>query len=239
MRATRAASFAGMLLSVTLLRPLGAQGPAQPKPEGSAAHGLDLAVALRLSTLGLGLEVGKQLIDHLSVRFGANFGSSNKSGRETSGIAYDVHLKLKAVELLADLAPKARGNFHFTFGVLTDPLHIVANGVPSASGTFTINDHDYTAAQVGTLSAEAKFPGVSPYFGLGFGTPARKGGRLKFLFDLGASIGKPTLTLSASGAQNNATLQADLNAERNDAQEDLDKYLKVYPVLSFGLAYHF
>ena len=61
----------------------------------------------------------------------------------------------------------------------------------------------------------------------------------KFLFDLGASIGKPTLTLSASGAQNNATLQADLNAERNDAQEDLDKYLKVYPVLSFGLAYPF
>ena len=234
----RAATLMGMALSVTLLRPLGAQGPEQPKPEASAAHGLDLAVALRLSTLGLGLEVGKQLIDHLAVRVGANVGSYNKSGRETSGIAYDVHLKLKAVELLADLAPHARGNFHFTLGLLTDPMHVHATGVPSASGTFTINDHDYTAAQVGTLSADGKFPGVSPYFGLGFGTPARKGGRVKFLFDLGASVGKPKLTLSATGAQNNPTLQADLNAERDDAQEDLDK-LKVYPVLSFGLAYHF
>ena len=215
--------------------PLAAQGPAA----GSATHGIDAAVAVRLGTLGLGFELGKQLLDHISARVGANFGSYNKNGKEHSDLTYDVHLKLKAAEFLVDLAPRRRGNFHFTVGLLTNPVSLKANGVPTAAGMFTINHHDYTSAQVGTLSAEAKFPGASPYFGLGFGTPARKGGRVKFLFDLGASIGTAKLSLSATGAQSTPGLQTDLDAERDKTQDDLDKYAKIYPVLAFGLAVHF
>jgi hypothetical protein len=203
------------------------------------SHGVDAAVALRLSTLGLGIEAGKWLVNHVSARVGANFGSFSKAGKENSGIAYDVHLKLKAVEALLDLSPSARGNFHFTVGLLTNPVKLTGTGVPSSGGTFDINDHTYTSAQVGTLSAEAKFPGASPYFGIGFGTPARKGGRIKFLFDLGASIGKAKLTLDATGASSNTQLRADLDAQQRKTQDDLDKYAKLYPVLSFGLAFHF
>lgn len=204
----------------------------------SPTHSRDAAIALRLSTLGLGFELGKQLVDHISVRLGANVGSFNKNGKEQSDITYDAHLKLKAVEALVDLYPGRRGNLHFTVGVLTNPITIRADGRPNASGTFTINDHTYTSAQVGTLSAEGKFPGAAPYFGLGFGTPARKGGRVKILFDLGASIGKPKLTLTATGAASNPNLQADLNSQRDKTQKDVNKYAKGYPVLSFGLAFH-
>jgi hypothetical protein len=201
-------------------------------------RGADAAVALRLSTLGLGIEAGKWLVPHVSARLGANFGSFNKTGKQQSDITYDIHLKLKAVEALVDLSPSARGNFHFTVGLLTNPVKLTGEGVPTG-GTFDINDHTYTSAQVGTLEAEAKFPGASPYFGIGFGTPARKGGRVKFLFDLGASIGKAKLLLTATGAANNSQLQADLQAQQQKTQDDLDKYAKVYPVLSFGLAFHF
>jgi hypothetical protein len=214
---------------------LAAQGSAGG---GSSSHGADVAVALRLSTLGLGLEVGKWLVPHLSARVGANTGTYNKDGQEKTDITYNIHLKLKAVEALLDLYPGARGNFHFTGGLVTNPMTITGEGQPTASGSFTINNHTYTAAQVGVLTATGKFPGASPYFGLGFGTPARKGGRVKFLFDLGASIGKPKISLTATNPGNNPTLAADLNAQIASTQKDLDK-LKAYPVLSFGLAIHF
>ena len=58
------------------------------------------------------------------------------------------------------------------------------------------------------------------------------------LFDLGVGIGHPTITLTATNPGNSSTLAADLNAQIVDTQKDLDK-LKVYPVLSFGLAVHF
>lgn len=212
---------------------------AQGSSGGNEVHrGADAAIALRLSTLGFGIEASKWLVPHVSARIGANFGSFSKDGKESSDISYNIDLKFKAFEALVDLSPSARGNFHFTAGLLTNPVKLTGTGVPTG-GTFDINDHTYTSAQVGTLSAEAKFPGASPYFGIGFGTGARKGGRVKFLFDLGASIGKAKLLLSATGAANNAQLASDLQAQQQKTQDDLDKYAKVYPVLSFGLAFHF
>ena len=227
---------AGLVLALAGARtPAVAQGP----NAGNEVHrGADAAVAVRLSTLGFGIEASKWLVSHVTARVGANFGSFSKNGKESSDISYDIHLKFKAVEALIDLSPSARGNFHFTAGLLTNPVKLTGTGVPTG-GTFDINDHTYTSAQVGTLSAEAKFPGASPYFGIGFGTGARKGGRVKFVFDLGASIGKAKLVLNATGASNNTQLAADLQAQQQKTQDDLDKYAKVYPVLSFGLAFHF
>jgi hypothetical protein len=230
----------GLVSLVVALVGAGSEVRAQgPTASGEVHRGADAAVALRIGTLGFGIEAGKWLVNHVSARVGVNFGSFSKSGKENSGVAYDIHLKLKAVEALVDLSPSARGNFHFTVGLLTNPVKLTGTGVPNQSGTFDINDHTYTSAQVGTLSAEAKFPSASPYFGIGFGTPARKGGRVKFLFDLGASIGKAKLTLDATGASSNTQLRADLNAQQQKTQADLDKYAKLYPVLSFGLAFHF
>ena len=237
MQCVRALGLVGMVIGLAGVRSeVWAQGPSAG---GDVHRGADAAAALRFSTLGLGIELGKWLVPHVSARVGANFGSFSKAGKENSGVAYDVKLKLKAVEALVDLSPSARGSFHFTVGLLTNPVKITGTGVPGQSGTFDINNHTYTSAQVGTLSAEGKFPSASPYFGIGFGTPARKGGRIKFLFDLGASIGKAKLTLDATGASSNTQLRADLAAQQQKTQDDLDKYAKVYPVLSFGLAFHF
>jgi hypothetical protein len=229
-----------VLLGATVL--LGQLAPhslaAQAQPKAATGGHTDASIALRFGTLGIGLEVSKLLIGHVGVRVGANYFKFSKT-KNQSDVTYDASLKLQAFSALIDLFPGNRGSFHFTGGLMTDPAKVTATGKPTASGTFTLNGNTYSTAQVGTLTAEAKFPGVGPYVGIGFGTPARDGGALKFLFDLGAVIGKATVTLNATGAAANPSLAADLKAQQTKTQNDVQKYAKVYPVLSFGLAYRF
>jgi len=117
---------------------------------------------------------------------------------------------------------------------------VSGTGVPSG-GSFDIGDSTYAAADVGTLLGEVKYPDVGAYVGLGFGTPARKGGPLEFLFDIGAVIGTAKVALNATGpaATPGSPLEADLATQAKTTQDDLDKWAKVWPVLSFGIAYRF
>ena len=197
--------------------------------------GNDATIALRLGTLGVGLEAAKLLTGSIGLRVGANLGSLSTSS-SNSDIDYDVKAKLHSVSAMLDLFPKKRGSFHVTGGIVTNPLTVDLTGQPATSGSFTINNHSYTSADVGTLTGEAKFPGVSPYAGIGFGTPAGKGGKVSFRFDLGAVIGKPTIALRSTGTRSD--LQADLAIQQATTQADVRKYAKVYPVLSIGLAVH-
>jgi hypothetical protein len=210
----------------------------QPAGASSAPRYADVSVGLRFGTPGIGLEVGKLLTGHLSARIAGYYFKVN-STQTQSDVTYNATLKLHAFTALLDLYPFSRGGFHLTAGVATNPLTITGTGQPTGS-SYTINGTTYTASQVGTLTADGKFPGVSPYLGLGFGTPARRGGGLEFLFDLGATIGKPTFSLNATGpAASNPTFMADLQAQRDKTQSDVNKYLRAYPVLNFGLAYRF
>jgi hypothetical protein len=201
----------------------------------AAARHADVDIAFRFGTPGFGAEVGKLLTNHLSARVGANYFRISTHKTE-SDIVYDATVKLHALSLLLDLYPGNRGSFHVTGGLVTNPLTGTGTGQPTTSGTFDLNGHTYSTAQVGTLLASAKFEKVGPYLGLGFGTPARHH-PLAFLFDLGAVAGKPHLVLTATGAAQNTQLRDDLAGEVEEAERDLRKHLKVYPVISFGLAY--
>jgi hypothetical protein len=200
---------------------------------------LDLSLAFRVGTLGFGLELNKLLMSHLGIRVGGNYfkWSTNKTN---SGISYDVSAKLHAFSALLDLYPSGRGAFHLTGGIMTNPVTVSGTGVPDATGNFSINGNTYTAAQVGTLNGDVKYPDIDAYAGLGFGTPARKGGPLEFLFDIGVVIGTAKVALTGTGtAASTPPLSTDLAAQAKTTQDDLDKYAKVWPVLSFGLAYRF
>ena len=197
----------------------------------------DVAVILRSSTTGFGLELAKLVTDHFAIRVGGNYFKFSTSATKSS-VDYDASLKMHGISGLIDFFPSARGSFHLTGGVITNPITVSGTGKPNASGTFTLNGHTYTTAQVGILTGEAKYPDAGPYLGLGFGTPARKG-PFAFFFDLGAMIGQPTVTLGASGAAAGSQLAADLQAQADTTQHDIRKYAKVYPVLSTGLAFRF
>jgi len=210
---------------------------AQSAPGTSATHHADVLIGLRFGTPGIGLEIGKLLTNHISARVGAYYVKVTAT-KAQSDVTYNASLKLQAMSALVDLYPWSRGAFHFTAGITTNPMTVTGTGQPTG-GTYDINGTTYTSAQVGTLTAVAKFPGTSPYVGIGFGTPSRSGGAVAFLFDLGAVIGQPTITLSATGAASDPTLMADMQAQVTKTQSDVRKYLKVYPVLAFGLAVRF
>src|SRR2546426_6196878 len=179
--------FSYCFLGVGVLCSGGEVAAQQPSQPVAAETHKNISVAFRFLTLGLGAEVGRLLTSHVSARVGANYFKFSTS-KSQSNISYDASLKLHAVSVLIDLYPGQRGSFHFTGGIMTNPLTIAATVQPTSSGTFKFNGNTYTASQVGTPTADGKFPSVGPYVGLGFGTPARKGGALAFLFDLGAVI---------------------------------------------------
>ncbi len=224
-----------MLCLMCDLTGLAAQQPSQDPP---AATHADVSAAFRLSTLGVGLEVGKLLADHVGVRLGGNY-STLSTSKTQSQIAYDLSLKAHAVSLLLDLYPGARGSFHLTGGLMTNPVTVSATGQPTG-GTFTLNGTTYPSSQVGTLTASLKFPSVAPYLGLGFGTAAR-GAPVFFAFDLGAVLGQPTVTLEATGTAcgTGTACATDLQAQADTTQHDIRKYLKVYPVVSLGVGVRF
>lgn len=233
-RVTRTAS---LLLVLTLGASVTQFTSAQVVTPPSNAHpGVGMSLAFRSSLLGFGLEAEKLIGGHVGARVGYSY-MSFSANHTQSDISYAASLKISSFEALADYYPGAFKSFHITGGIATNPLTISGTGVTN-SGSFKINGHSYTAEQVGTLSAAGKFPGVSPYVGIGTGTPAR-GGPIEFLFDLGAVLGKPTINLGATGAASDPELATDLQAQSATTQHDVRKYLKVYPVLSIGIGYRF
>ncbi len=209
---------------------LGAQRP--------SGHGADASIGIRAGTLGFGLEASKLLTNHLGIRVGGNTFKISKT-QTSSDVTFDAELKMQSFSALLDLYPSPRGSFHFTGGLVTNPVKISATGVPSTSGTFTLNGNDYTAAQVGTLTGSGKYSSVVPYAGLGLGTPASSKGSLKLVFDLGVLIGKPTVALDATGAASGSQLAADIQTQVTQTQHDVNTWLPVWPVLSLGLVFRF
>lgn len=207
------------------------QGPSAPTTDHA-----DLSVAVRVATTGFGVEVAKLLTGHLVARVGGgSYGwSTNKS---ESDISYAASLKVHSFQVLFDLSPGWRGGFHFTGGVASNPLTITATGRPSVAGTFNINGTEYSSSQVGTLTGQGKFPSALPYVGLGFGTPANHHTALKLVFDVGAILGKPSITLTSSAAAPGSQLASDLRAQASRTQHDVRRYLKAFPVMSLGLAF--
>jgi hypothetical protein len=230
-RASAVSVVVGALLAAHL-------NPAVAQRSGpSDSHGSDIGVSLRAGSLGGGIEISKLLVSHVGVRVGANYFSLNKDSLTAKNLSYSAKLKLQSFTGLLDLYPSPRGSFHLTAGVISDPLKITGTGKPTG-GSFKINGTNYTPAEVGTLTAEAKFASALPYLGLGFGTAASKHGGVSFVFDLGAAIGKPTVSLTASNATAGSQLQSDLNAQIATTQTSANK-LVAYPVLALGLMIKF
>ena len=233
---------AGACLGVLLAAgPLFAQSVPAKTPAASPAP-THFSVAVRVSTLGIGVEGSVLVAPNIALRAGYN-GYNYSRSVTSQGVQYDGKLKLSSVPVLADAYPSKTGSFHLSAGLLFNSSSITATGKPSGQ-TYTFNGMTYSAADVGTLDGRVTFSKTSPYLGIGFGKPSG-GSALQFLFDVGVVFqGKPHLSLSRSGgiAITDPTLSDMINAaiaaQRDKSQSDANK-LQYYPVVSVGFAYHF
>lgn len=211
-----------------------------------AKSSVNVSIAVRVSTLGIGVEGSVLAAPNVALRLGYS-GYSYSHTTTSQDITYDGKLKLSSVSALADVYPSKSGTFHVTAGLVFNSNEITARGKPSVMGaaqTYTLNGMTFNASDVGTLDGRASFSKTAPYLGIGFGKPVGSS-PVQFLFDIGVVFqGKPHLSLARNGgiAITNPTLSdqinAAINAQRDKSQSDLNKF-QYYPVVSVGLAYHF
>ena len=212
-----------------------AQGGAPPSAASSAGgQHLDLGFGIDYGLLGLGVEVNKLIFGHLGVR--AGYSTSSFSINHTiSNLNLAATLKLQGAPLLVDVYPFSRGPFHLSGGVLLTTPQLTGTAQPQSGGTFKLNGTQYTAAQVGTLHGSVKWPSGAPYFGLGFGTPARKS-LFAATFNFGAVVSKANVGLTSTGGTGGGNFQSDLQAQQASMQSSVHK-LPVFPVFSGGFLF--
>jgi hypothetical protein len=227
--------------------------PASPSPAATvpaaaarANAGSNTSIGLRVGTLGVGVEVSRLLSDHIGLRVGGSYAKLRYNFRDnqtsSDPIDWDVNLKGTGVSGLLDWYPGKRGVFRLSVGAMTVPFKVDGVGVIVADTAFTLFDQRFRpASTVGDLLAAGKYPGVRPYVGLGFGTPASSHRGVGFIFDLGVAIGRPRVSVTSTTAatSTNPLLRQDLAALQNDWQTEGLDLVPVYPVLSLGFAYRF
>lgn len=197
----------------------------------------DMALGVKIGTLGIGAEMTFGLLPHLNARVGVN-GFSYGYDATVEEINYDFDLNLFSGTLLAD--------WHFLGGAfrLTGGLVLNRNELDLKANTdrdrFIIDDIAYSVSDVGQLRGTIDFNTISPYLGIGWGNAVGENSRVCFFMDLGVLFqGPPQADLSATGPiASNSDFQRHLRNEEKEIEDETDKY-KLYPVISIGVAFKF
>jgi hypothetical protein len=107
---------------------------------------------------------------------------------------------------------------------------------------YTIGDHTYTSADLGSGKGSVKWQRLAPYVGIGFGPGEGQDSGLSFHADIGAMfIGDPKVSLkfSDSAYAHYPDLAKDTGSYESKAKKEIKGYLPFWPVLSLGFAYRF
>ncbi|MDX1492790.1 MAG: hypothetical protein R3253_01855 [Longimicrobiales bacterium] len=197
-------------------------------PTGASAQ---LGIAARAGTLGIGGEAALGLSDRLVVRGGLGVTNLEVS---TTLDGVDVELQLPeswynvGLDLYLNGALRVGGGLLFKpddpqlLGVLTEPVDI--------------GGRTFTPSEIGTLTGRIVSDDQAPYVLVGFGKHTDSGFGLSL--DIGAAFtGDPRVTLDAQGGtfSDRAELEARLDQEARNFEEDMKTYLRIWPILSLGL----
>jgi hypothetical protein len=199
----------------------------------------DFTLGVTAATPGLGAELGYAFNEHVALRVGG-YGFNYDYDGEESGVNYESELELRSGALLVDWHPLG-GVFAISAGVYANGNELNATGVADAGGEYEIGGETFTAAEVGTLGASVDFNSTAPYLGLGWRSRGGEDGGFGWHVDLGVLFqGSPDVELTSTGGSlsGNALLQAEIDAEEADLENEIDQY-EFYPVLGLGLSWTF
>lgn len=205
----------------------------------AAADGL--AVGGQIGTLGLGVNVAKEVNSFLALRVNANAGTFTMPSfglydTGFGGINYDVEADLKTIGLLADFHPLGVSPIGDGL-VVTGGVYYNKNEFSASTGPVTADVGPITGVAVDLLGT-ISFDEFAPYLGVGYdGTfhsilPVAFFARAGVLFQ-----GSPSVAL-ADISGGGLVSQANLDAEAAQIEADLSNY-EFYPVLTVGLSIGF
>lgn len=184
---------------------------------------------------GIGLGYAHPIDSRFTVR--ADFmtlGSRSKSTTE-EGIRYDGRYKLQRLAVLGDWFPFG-GSFRLTGGLSSNQYKVTLDAT-GANGSLTIGDRTYTTTAADGLKVEVKFPGVTPYLGIGWGHQSASGWR--FGADIGALVGRAKVDATVRGAlASQPDIQANLDKELAELRDGVGK-VRAIPQLSVAIGYGF
>ena len=171
----------------------------------------------------------------------ASLGKHSTTKTENS-IHYDAELKLARGGVFADWF--FTGGWRLTGGVTFNSMKLDLAGRPT-NNQITIGNTTYATQDGDRFDAQVKFPKTTPFLGFGYGHQGGTEGRWGFHFDLGASIGRATVSSAASGptfdsmnATDRATLNANVDKETQELRDGVGK-IRAIPQLSLGANYRF
>jgi hypothetical protein len=201
-------------------------------------------IGVNAGTPGLGLSLGLTLGKKVGVRFtdqsiGAVSSSfaSFVSNVSSSDNAYATAVSVRAVSAFLDYRPFG-DNFTFSVGVMQPNISLQAGLVAAGTQTYDIGGNPVVFGAGAAVYGSLKWNQTAPYIGIGY-QPVNLRHHLGIGMDVGAAfIGPPQTTLQASGtfSVNSATLQADLQEEKNSLEQST-RSLDVYPVATVGFYY--
>lgn len=221
-----------------------ATGQALSSPAGAA---------VKVSTLGIGVDVAVPVSERLNVRGEFNtFGLTHDFDQDSITLA--AKLKLRSVVAFLDWFPLG-GGFHVSPGLmLHNGNRVDANAAVPGGQRFSLGNDELISnpANPVTGTATVSFQRVAPTVLVGWGNIVPRGDRRWSVpFELGIVYSRaPTAVLSLNGSActtNGAIcrgiateplLQADLAEEQSQMNSDLSM-LKAIPVVSFGFSYKF
>jgi len=200
------------------------------------AHAGGLAVGVKASTLGAGVELTTNVVPLLmNLRLQVNDLNYNRS-INTTQVTYNGKLKLFSVGAIADFYPFA-GKFRVSGGLYYNGNKFDITGRPSAANTFVFNGVSYTGTQVGNVNGTINFNKIAPYVGIGWGDAISSGSPLGFSFEVGALYqGKARTSITTSRTV--AGLNANIAAEKKRLDNSLNNF-RFYPVVALGLNWRF
>lgn len=189
---------------------------------------------LGLGTPGVMLGVASPLGERFTLR--AEFASLGEhTGEELEeGIRYNARAKLQRSGLFADYFVFG-GGFRLSGGVTFNAVELDLQAV-SSGGTIDIGGNTYTFGPGDRFDAEVRFAKTTPYVGIGYGHHADKG--WGFVWDIGASLGRATVTATSSGPNLGLVPQNDIDRELEELRDGVGK-VRALPQLSFAISYKF
>lgn len=197
----------------------------------------DFAIAGSAGTLGGAVEGQFQINEYFQLRAGANYLSFDES-IDVDDITYDGEIDFSGFGAFVDVHP-FRNSFFVTGGAYAGGKSIDLTA--SSTVPVEIGGVIFTPAEYGRLEGDVSFDDVAPFIGLGFDTTFQGSGNWGFSIVAGAAVfGSGDVTLDAVGGtlSNDPILQAELQNEIADIEEEIEDY-ELWPVVQLGLSYRF